>query len=188
MQIHEVVHDTTLQVILNAVDDDLFANVQNFEVGILVFITVLVKSLVRRLIFADAIEKVLRSGFRILATVVRAGGLDVTDIRHDNVLIVALAFDEQNLDAVFDASLADPFSPLLGRIGSIEDRDNPSSAKPGEHVDDGCFCGGATLPLALGIVGVEEVGSGLWSIVAPIVADVESLRRYRQPLQVALGY
>lgn len=186
MQIHEIIHNATFQVILNAIDDDLLAKVHDLQVGILVFITVLVQSDVCLLIFAYAVEKVMRSGLGILTAVVGASRLDVADVRHDDILVIALTFDKQDFDAIFRTDVVDPFATLLGRIGSIEYSDNSSSAEPSEHVGNGSFCCSTTLPLALGIVGVEEVGCGLWRIAAPIVAYVESLRRYRQPLQVAL--
>lgn len=131
MQIHEVVYNATLQIILNAVYDDLFANVHDFEICILVFISVLIDGLIRLLIFANAIEKVLSSGLGVLAAIVWAGSLYVTNIRHDDVLIIALAFDKQDFNAIFDADFVDPFPALFGRIGRIEDRNDSSGAKPG---------------------------------------------------------
>ena len=188
MQVHEIVNDAALEVVLNSVDDDLLANVHDFEVRVLIFVSVLVNCLVNLLVITDAVEKVLGSSFRVLTPVVRAGRFDIANVCHDDVLIVTLALDKKYLDAMLNTDFVDPFPALLGRIGSVEYCDDASGAKPSKHVGDGSLGSGTALPLALGVVGVEEVSGGLWRIVAPIIADVESLRWYGQPLEVALSF
>jgi hypothetical protein len=58
--------------------------------------------------------------------------------------------------------------------------------KPFQHVRHGSLGGGATFALAFGVVEVKEVCRWLWSIVAPVTADVESLCRDGEPLKIAL--
>lgn len=172
---------------MNAIDDDLLSNVHNLKVRVLVFVAILVNGLINFFVIADPVQKVLSSSFGILAAVVWGGGFHVTDICHDNVLVVAFAFDKEDLDAMLRANVVDPFPTLLGRIGGIQNCNDASGTEPSEHVSYSSLCCCTALPLALGIVGVKEVCGGLWRIVAPIVADVECLRRYGQPLQVALS-
>lgn len=187
MQIHEVVDNTTLEIVLNAVDDDLLANVHQLQVGVAVLIAVGVNSLVDFFIVLDAIAKVLGRFFWILAAVVGACQLDVTNVGHDGLFIIAFAFDKQHLDAMGSARIPDPFASLLGGIGRIQDANDAAGAEPGKHVSNGGLGSGTAFPLTLGVAEIEKVGRGLWSVMTPVVADIEGCRRNRQPLQISLG-
>lgn len=186
MEVHEVVDNATLKVVLNAIDDDLLADIHDLEVGVFVLIAVGVDGLVDLFVVSDPVTEVLGSGLGILAAVVGTGGLDVADVGHYEVLVVALALDEEDLDAVGGEGIGDPFATLLGRVGRIEDADDATGAEPGQHVRDGGLGSGTALPLALLVVRVEEIGCGMGCIIAPIVADVERLGWDGEPLKVAL--
>jgi hypothetical protein len=177
VQVHQVVDNSALKVVLNSVDDDLLPHVHDLEVSIVVLILVPVDSLVHLLIISNAIAEILSGLFRILALIVRARCLNVADVGHDEILIVALTLDEQDLNAVARTSVHDPPAAFLGGVGSVQDADDAAMAEPGHHIRDGGLGSGATLSLTFGIVGVEEVSGWLRGIVTPIVADVESLGR-----------
>lgn len=176
MQIHEVVDNATLKIVLNAVNDDLLADVHQLQVSVVVLVVVGIDGFVNLLVVADAVAKVLGCGLGILPAIVGACQLDVTDIGHDDLLIVAFALDKQHFDAVSGARVHDPFAAVLGRIGCVKDADNAAGAEPGKHVSNGGLGCRTALPLTLGIVKIKEVGRRLWSVIAPIVADVESCR------------
>ena len=65
MKIHEVVNNSALQVILNTVDDDLLAHINQFHICQVLFI--LVDCLINLLIVSYAVPKVQCGGFRVLA-------------------------------------------------------------------------------------------------------------------------
>lgn len=119
VEVHEIVNDSTLKVVLNAIDNDLFPNIHNFEVRVLVFVAVLVNGFVYLFIIAYAIEEILSRSFRILAAIIRARSLDIADVCHDDVLVVALALDKEDLDAMLSTNIVDPFSTFLGGISCI---------------------------------------------------------------------
>lgn len=87
VKVHQVVHHTALQVVLNGVDDDLFAHIDQLDVC-QIFL-VLVDGLIDLLVIADTIPKVLCSFLGILAFIVGRSGLDFQDVGHDQSLIVA---------------------------------------------------------------------------------------------------
>ena len=68
MKIHEVVHDSALQVILNLVDDDLLADIDQLHVCQVLFI--LIDCLINLLIVSYPVSKVQCSRFWVLAFVV----------------------------------------------------------------------------------------------------------------------
>lgn len=174
MQVHEVVDDATLEIVLDTVDDDLLANIHQFQVGVVVLILVAINSLVDLFVVLDPIAKVLSRLFWILALVVGACQLDVTDVGHDGLFIIAFAFDKQNFDAMGSARIIDPFTAFLGGIGRIQNANNAAGAEPGKHVSYGGLGSGTAFPLTLGIAEIEKVGRWLWSVMTPVVADIES--------------
>lgn len=174
MQVHEVVDNATLKIVLNAVDDDLLANVHQLQVGVAILVMVGVNSLVDLFIVLDSIAKVLGRIFWILAAVVRACQLDVTNVCHDDLFIIAFAFDKQNLNAMGGARVPDPFTTLLGRIGRVQDANDAAGAEPSKHVSNGGLGSRTAFPLTLGIAEIKKVGRWLWSVMTPIVADIES--------------
>lgn len=172
---------------MNTIDDDLFANVHNLEICIIALVAVSINRLVDFFILADALAEIPGGVLWVLALVVWAGGLDIENVGHDDLLLVAFALDEENFHAVGLADLVNPFAPLLCRIGRVEDAYNTASFEPFQHVSNSSLSRRAALSFALCIVEVEKVGRWMWRIVAPVVADVEGLGRDGQPLQVTLG-
>jgi hypothetical protein len=124
MQIHEVVDDATLQVVLDAVDNDLLAGIHDLEIGVFILVSITVNRLVDPLVMTYAVTKILSGGFRVLTAVVGACGLDITDIGHYGVLIVAFALDKEDLYAVSGAYVGDPFATVLCGIGSVKNGDD----------------------------------------------------------------
>jgi hypothetical protein len=189
VEVHEIVDNPTLQIVPDAVDDHLSAHVHNLEVRQVVLITILIDRLVDLLIVANAFAEVQSGLLRILTLVVRASGLNVPDVGHDELLIVALGLDEDDLDSLLLEQIDNPFAALLGAVGGVENADDTLLLlEPLQHVRDGGLGGSTALALALGIVSVEEVGRRVRGIVAAVVTDVEGLRRDRQPLKVSLGW
>lgn len=187
MQVHEVVYDATLQIVLNAVDDDLLPNVHNFEIGIVAFVAVAVNGLVYFFVLADSFAEIAGGILRILALVVGAASLDIENVCHNDIFLIAFTLDEEDPDAVGLADIVDPFAAVFCRVGGVKNANDAAGAEPAQHVGDGCLSGGTAFALALGIIEVEKVGGGMWRVVAPVVADVEGLGRDGQPLKVALG-
>lgn len=133
VQIHQVVHHPTLQVVLYPVDDHLLPDVDNLAVSHVRLI--LIQRLIHPLVHPDPLPEVLRSLFRILTLVVGRRSLDLLDICHDQLLVVALALDEQCLDALRVTPVFDPTPPGLRGVGSVEDGDEVSrGAEPLAHV------------------------------------------------------
>jgi len=106
VEVHQVVHHTALQVILNGVDDDLFAHVDQLDVSEIFL--VLVDGLVDLFVIADPIPKIFCGLFRILTFVVGRTGLDLEDVGHDQSLIVTLGLDVDGVDIVGRAFLIYP--------------------------------------------------------------------------------
>lgn len=69
MQVHQVVDDTRLKVVLETVDDDLSTNVNELAVGEVLF--VLVNGLVDGLVVANALAEVLSCDLGVLSDVIR---------------------------------------------------------------------------------------------------------------------
>lgn len=188
MEVDQVVHNATLKVVLDAVDDDLLPHVHNFEVSVVILVAVLVQAFVDLLVVANAVTEIQSRLFWVLAPVVRAGCLDVPDIAHDEGLLVAFRLDEHDLNALLGNCVHDPFSALFGAVGRIEYAHRTASSEPCQHIGHGRLCGGPSLSLALWVVDIEEVRGRLSSIFATIVAYIECLGRDRQPTEISLGW
>ena len=188
VQIHEIVNDATLQVVLDTIDDDLLAHVHELEISVLILVTIVVNRFVDLLIHLDAVAEILGRLLGILATVVGTGRFDVADVGHDELLVITLALYKEDLDSMVLKSVHNPFAALLCRVSGIKDADDTPRLKPSEHVVDSSLGSLATFAFTFGIVHVEEVSSGLRSIMTTVVADVEDLSRNGQPLQVSLGW
>ena len=183
MQVHEVVHDTALQVALNAVDHNLAADV--YELDVRQMLLVLVDGLVDLLVVPNAVAEVLGRHLGIEALVVRARGLDLKDVRHDHVFVVALGLDEDGLDVLGRAAVAYPAATSLCRVGGVEDGDDAVAlTEPAEHVADGSLGRSATKPFALRVRRVEEVRRRPGLVGATIRPDIEGARFDRQPCKV----
>lgn len=155
MEVHEVVDNSRLKVILYPVDDDLCANINDLAVCHIGF--VLVQCLIYALVHLDALPEILCGFLRVLTLVVWAGGLDFEDVAHDYILAVALALDEERLDAFSVTTLLNPTSPSFGAVCSVENRNEiVGGAEPSAHVCDCSFGGGFAQTLAFLVGGVEE--------------------------------
>lgn len=84
------------------------------------------------------------------------------------------------------AALLDPFPPCLCAVCGVEDGDCAfASPEPVHHVCDGSFCGCSPHLLAIFVVGVKEVGGGIRSLGAAVLADIEGLCSNGEPVEVA---
>lgn len=188
MEVHEVVDNTTLEVVANAVDDDLLPHVHNLEEGQILLVAVFVERLVHLFVVAYAIAEVESGRFGILALVIGTGGLDVANVHHDHVLVVTLGLNKDDLNVILRHDVEYPFAPFFCAVGGIEDTDDSALLKPPEHVGYRGLSGSAALALSLLVVGIEEVGRRLGSICASVVADIEGGGGDREPGEVALRW
>lgn len=109
VEVHEIVYDPTLQVVLQSIDDDLASNVDNFAVRqiMLVFIKCLVDSFVH----SYPLSKVLGCLLRVLPSIVRARRLDFLDVTHDQIFVITFALNEKSLNVFGITSFLDPAPP-----------------------------------------------------------------------------
>lgn len=182
MEIHEVVYHATLQVILYAVDDNLTADVHNLQIGIVAFVTIAVNGFVHLFVILDPVTEVQCCLFRVLAFIIRTRGLDVSDIGHYQVFVIAFGLDEQYLDALARANVHNPFTPVFCGVCCVQDPNDTSLLEPAKHIRYRGLCSSLPPSFALGIAYIEEVGRRLRRIVTPVIADVEGLGVYRKPL------
>ena len=185
VEVHEVVNHPTLQVVLDAIDNDLLADVHDLQIGQMAL--VLINGLVHLLVIPDALYEVRRSTFRVLALVVGGRGLDLEDVAHDQGLVVTFRLDEERLHPLGITPLLDPASALLGGVGRVEDPNDPSVGEPIQHIRHRRFGRRPAHSFALLIRGVEEIGAGLGGVLPSVVAHVEDHRIDGEPLQVALS-
>lgn len=158
MQIHQVIDNSTLQVILNPVDDDLLANVHDFEIRVVALISVSIDGLVHFFVVSDAVSEVLRSFFRVLTLVIGTGRLHIPNVGHDYILVVAFALHKQYFDAMLFTCFNNPFTALFGGIGRIQDTNSAAGAEPGQHIRDSSLCGSSSLAFTFWVVVVKEIG------------------------------
>lgn len=181
MQVHQVVNNPTLQVILDSIDDALFAHVHNLEVCEIVL--GVINCLIDLLIIANAVSEILGSLLGVLANVVWRSGLDLKNVAHNEIFIVALALNEQCLNTLLVASLLDPSAALLCAVGGIENgNDSVLLLEPENHIVDGSLRSCTSDSFTFGIIDIEEIGGGLGSALASVVTHVEDLGVDREPL------
>jgi len=185
MQVHEIVNNPTLQVVLNRIDDNLLAHIHNFQVCKIALI--LIDCLVDLLVVANTLTEILCSRLGILAFVVGGGGLDFEDIAHDQLFVVAFALNEQCLDSVFVAALLDPTAAGLRTVRCVENGDDAALLEELQHICDGGFCGGLSHALSLQIIDIEEIGGWVGVVLSAVVAYIEDLGIDGQPFEVALS-
>lgn len=185
MQVHQVIDDPTLQVVLDTVDDDLLADIHNFQVCEVTLIGI--NCLVHLLVVTDAVAEVLGRNFGVLTSVVGGRGLYFENIAHDELLVVTLALDKQSLNTFSITSLLDPPTSFLGAVSSIKDGDySILLLEPLQHVNQCSLSSSASHTLALCIALVEEVCGRLWSIASSVVAYIEDFGIDGKPLEVTL--
>jgi len=169
---------------LDAIDDDLAPHIDDLAVRHVRL--VLIQRLIHPIIHADPLSKILRRILGIQPRIIGARELDLLDVRHDQLLVVAFALDEQRLDAFGVAAVFDPPPSALGRVGGVEDRDEvPGGLEPLRHIVDRGFGGGFTHALAFFVRGVEEGGGGVRGRVTPVVAHVEAFGCDAQPSEIS---
>lgn len=185
MQVHEVIYNAGLEVVVDLVDDDLGANIHNLDIRQVLLVAIRIDGLIDLLVVADAIPKVERRSLGIGALVVGRGGLDLEDIGHDERLVVAAGLDKQRVDSFPGALVIDPAAAHASRVGGVEDGDGAlTAAEPLQHVIKGSLSCCAAHLLACWVVGVEEVGGWLRGIGAAVGADVEDSRVDGEPFEV----
>lgn len=186
MQVHQVIYNAGLEVVVDLVDDDLSANIHNLDICEVLLVAIRIDGLIDLLVVADAIPKVERRSLGIGALVVGRGGLDLEDVGHDQRLVVAAGLDKQRIDALLGALVVDPAAAHTCRVGGVEDGDGALTAtEPLQHVSEGSLSCCTAHLLAGWVVGVEEVGGWLRGVGAAVGADVEDLCLDGEPFQVS---
>jgi hypothetical protein len=185
MQVHQVIHHPTLQIILNAIDDNLFANVHDLQIRNITLVCI--DGLINLLIVPDSVSEISSRRLGIQTLIIRGCGLHLENVAHDEILVVAFRLYKQCFDSLSITTLLNPTSALFCRVCSIQNSDDSSLLEPVQHVCDGGFGGSAAHSLTLNIGGIEEIGCGLGSIISAVVSYVEDLRIDREPFEVALG-
>lgn len=131
MEVHEVVDDSALEIIPDSANDDLLANIHDLQVSQMRLLALGVDGAVHLLIITNTVAEIKGGSLRVLAAIVWAGSLDIANVGHDELLIVALALNEKNLNSILIANLQNPLATLQSRVGSIEYTDNTARAEPG---------------------------------------------------------
>lgn len=189
VEVGQEVHQPGLQVVLDAVDDDLVAEVRHFDVGEL-FLG-LVDGLVHLLVHFDAVPEILGRLFGVLSApmsaetakligfvpdVIWRSGLHFENVCHDEVFIVAFALHEQVRHLGRFEFLVNPLATRLGRVGGIQDSHLVHRVpQPVQHVGDGCLGRRATGLLSLRVARFEKLGIWMRRPLASVLADVEYL-------------
>lgn len=88
MKVHQIVHNSGLQVVLDSIDDNLFANVHDLEIREMALF--IIDCLIDLLVVLYAVSEVLGSLLGILANIIRTCGFDLKDVAHDYILVIAL--------------------------------------------------------------------------------------------------
>ena len=156
-----------MQIVLDLVDDDVFADVDEFDIRQVFF--VVADGLVDFFVVAYSIAEILSGDVGILAFVVGGGGFDLEDVAHDQCVVVTFRFDVERFDVVGFTSFVHPPSTCFGGIGGVEyGYYSLTHFKPLDHIRHGRFSCSMTQSFALWVTFVEEVGCGLWSVGASI--------------------
>lgn len=174
VEIGQVVDETGLKVVLDEVDDDSIADVDDLHVG---EVTLgLVNCLVDLLVVPDAVAKVFSGFLWVLTDVVGRCGLHFEDVGHDEVFVVAFALHEEVKEVRFDDLVIDPLASRFGRVCSIEDGNFVGLIlEPVQHVSDCSFCGSSPSLFALRIVDVEKLGIRVRIVGSSVFPNVEDL-------------
>lgn len=173
-----------MEVVLDSVDDDFRANVDDFAVCKIRFI--LVQRLIYLLVHADSITEIFRCIFGIHAFVVRARRLHFEDIAHYEIFVVAFTLNVKRFDVFRVAALLDPSPPSFCTIGRIEDRNQiVGSFEPIAHISNCCLCCCLSQFLAFFVRSVEKGRVRLWCRRAAVIANIETLGGNTQPSKIA---
>ncbi len=182
VQVDEERDEAARPVALDAVADDLPADVDELDVaGALV-----VDRLVGVLVVGDPREEVLHGDVGLDAEVVGRAELGLTDVGVDDRLVVADRLDVQDRDARGLEAALDGLAAITRRVGRVVDADLAAGGHPADHVVERGEREGEAAPPAFGVVGVEEArGLATAEALAAVVADVEDARRTTEPREVA---
>jgi hypothetical protein len=92
MEVHQIIHHSTLEIVLDLVDNNLLAHVDQLDVGEVAF--VLVNALIHLLIITDSVAKIGCGRFWVLTLIVGRRRLDFQYVGHDQLFVVALGLDK----------------------------------------------------------------------------------------------
>lgn len=112
MEVHEVVNNSTLKIVSNSTDDDLLANIHDLKVSQMRLLALSINSAVDFLVVANTVAEIKSGSLGVLAAVIWASGLNIANIGHDELLIIAFALNEKNLDAILVANFENPLATL----------------------------------------------------------------------------
>jgi hypothetical protein len=186
VQVHQVIYNAGLEVVVDLVDDDLSTNIHNLDICEVLLVALRIYGLIDLLVVADAIPKVEGRSLGIGALVVGRGGLDLEDVGHDERLVVAAGLDIQRVDALLGALVVDPASAHACRVRGVEDGNGALTAsEPLQHVSESSLSRCTAHLLARWVVGVEEVGGRLWGVGAAVGANIEDLCLDGEPFEVS---
>lgn len=188
MKVHEVVDDSALKIVLDAVDDDALANVHDLQIGKVALVLIPIDCHVDLFILLDAVPKVFNSLLRIGACVIGRSGLDVENVCHDDVLVVAKRLYKECFNALLVIPVLDPASAGFGAVGGIQNGyDTLAVLEVCDHVLNGSFGGNLPDTLSFRIAKIEKLCIGMWDELATVGAHVEDFGINRQPLEVTNG-
>jgi hypothetical protein len=186
-----------LQKVEDAIDDDLIADINEFDIRQMRFINRFIMTFIQPNPLLK-VQSSLHSAFppshtigrghllRVLTDVIGGGNFDVEDIAHDQLFVAADTLDKHEVNAYLLTLVCDPLASLPSGIGGIEHGDHTVLlAEPFEDIVEGLLGSEFAETGALGIVGVKE--RGRWVLVAccsAILADVEGLCGDAEPCQV----
>lgn len=175
VKIDQVIDKTTGKIILDEIDDDLVAHVDELNVSIALF--GLVDGLIYFFIIRDPLPEIPGRFFGILTFVIRRGCLYFQDVAHDQLLIVTFRFDEDGVDAGGGNAFMHPFTSISCRVGGIEDGNRIVfvRAEPAQQVRHSGFGSCSPRLLPLGILWLEEARVWLSILLSSIFTNIEDL-------------
>ena len=184
MEVHQIIDDSTLKVVLDLIDNNLTPYVNQLDVCKVLLIVP--NCLVNVLVCLDSTEKIFACNLRILSFVVWGRSLDLHDIRPDYILIVTFRLHIKRLDILGFALLGDPTATSLGGVGGIEYGNYTLfTVEPVYHIFECGLSGGMAHSFAFRVAFAEEIGGGLWGIISAVGTNIEAFGRYGEPSQIA---
>lgn len=181
MKVHREIDDPRLEVIGNLIDDHLGANIDKLDISQIR----LFNGLIHFLIVPNSLPEIPRRFFRVLTNIVRRGSLNLQDITHDKVFVIALALNEKNIIALSVTTFFNPLPPMLSRVSGIKDSNVTALLlKPAEHVSNGSLSSSTAKTLSLRIASVEKFGRRVRSIRTTVGANIERFGVNREPFEV----
>ena len=188
MEILDVVNESAGKIVLDLIDDDGRANIDQLDVCVILF--EFINGLVGHFVVANSSAEIKSSSLRVLPSVIGRCSLDLTDVVHNKILVVANRLDKQRFNASIVAGFINPLTASFGRIGGIEDRNHtPVLFKPAKHVVHGSLGSGLPHFFALWIVRIKEFGRRLrCALFTTIATNIEDASWYPNPSEIAHCY